>query len=191
MAAGEVHRAVPVRDEAVQGRTGRGWSDWFARLDAAGAPGWDHAGIVAHLEGEVLDAGASAWWAPLIAAAYEQARGRRPADPANGTHQVRKGRTLNTLPGALYDAWIDPDLRARWLGPEGRDAVVLRGSLEKGLRLAWPDDLGQLDVQVLAKGFGKTQVSVQHAGLPDPDTAAAFLEFWARALDRLRALLEA
>ncbi|HEV2088593.1 MAG TPA: hypothetical protein VGR21_09800, partial [Cryptosporangiaceae bacterium] len=49
-----------VSSESVRQATGRGWPEWLETLDAAGAAGWDHKGIVAHLEAE--HPGVGSWW---------------------------------------------------------------------------------------------------------------------------------
>lgn len=191
--AGEATTGQQGRDAAVLHRTGRTWLDWFGHLDAQGAARWEPRARVEHLASELAathpDAGP--WWPALIALAYEQARGlRSPEGAAEAPPPIRKSRTLNALPAALFDAWSDARQRGRWLGAEGRDATLLRGSLERGLRLAWPGELGLVEVLLLAKGFGKTQVTVQHCHLPDGPTRAAFDRFWTQALEQLHRSLE-
>ncbi|MEW2147575.1 DUF4287 domain-containing protein, partial [Micromonospora vinacea] len=63
-----------IADDLIRARTGRGWAEWFALLDAASATGWTHTRIARHLSTEHEVAG---WWAQTITVGYEQARGLR------------------------------------------------------------------------------------------------------------------
>ena len=64
----------PVSDEAVCKATGRGWDEWFAILDEAGAAGWKHPDIARWIVGEH---GISSWWAQSVTVGFERARGIR------------------------------------------------------------------------------------------------------------------
>ena len=41
-----------ISSAAARQASGRGWDEWLAALDAAGARSWDHRQIVVHLEHE-------------------------------------------------------------------------------------------------------------------------------------------
>lgn len=113
-----------ITSSAVREATGRGWEDWLALLDAAGAQDWDHKAIVAFLEREHPEV--SPWWRQGVTVGYEKARGKRVlGETADTGFQVGVRRTL---PLPRDEAWRllvqHPD---RWLG-EG--AVTF----EKGAR---------------------------------------------------------
>ncbi|MFJ5707752.1 hypothetical protein [Streptomyces sp. NPDC093105] len=58
-------------DEALTAATGRGWAEWFARLDAWGAADRGHTEIARHL---VEDEGVGGWHAQSVTVGYEQER---------------------------------------------------------------------------------------------------------------------
>jgi len=60
----------------------------------------------------------------------------------------------------------------------------------KSLRISWGDGTN-VDVGFLAKGDSKAQVAVEHARLPDAEAVGRAKDYWKRALDRLREILEA
>ena len=62
----------PVSDDAVRSATGKGWDEWFAILDAAGAVAWKHPDIARWVAGEF---GISGWWAQSVTVGFERARG--------------------------------------------------------------------------------------------------------------------
>jgi len=63
-----------ISEEAVMARTGKGWQEWLAILDAWGAPTQGHTRTAAYL----LDHhGLSGWWAQAVAIRYEWERGLR------------------------------------------------------------------------------------------------------------------
>ncbi|MBM0202161.1 DUF4287 domain-containing protein [Micromonospora sp. NPDC051227] len=67
-----------IADDLIRARTGRGWAEWFALLDAASATGWTHTRIARHLATEHEVPG---WWAQTVTVGYEQARGLRASAP--------------------------------------------------------------------------------------------------------------
>ena len=78
--------------EALQAATGRGWDEWFALLDAAGAAEWTHPQIVRWLTDEHA---VPAWWCQGVTVGFEQARGLRlPGQRADGSFEVSASKTL-------------------------------------------------------------------------------------------------
>lgn len=63
-----------ISEEAVRAKTGKGWPEWFAILDAWGAPEKGHTESAKHLLDEH---GLSPWWAQAVAIRYEWERGLR------------------------------------------------------------------------------------------------------------------
>lgn len=108
-----------VSDTAVRSATGKGWHEWFALLDEAGAQNWKHPQIARYLAGEQ---GAPDWWAQSITVGYEQARGlRAPGQMVDG-FAAGASRTLTAPPEVVYAAWVDEDRRSQWL-PDAQAAA--------------------------------------------------------------------
>jgi len=178
-----VPEAAGISGDAVEKATGKDWNAWFVLLDSAGAMELDHKSIVAviapHLE-------RSAWWAQMIAVAYEQERGLRALHESAHGFQVSVSRTLNVPLETLYRAFAEPAPRKRWL----REAVEMRKSTPgKYVRMTWTDGT-HVDVNVYAKGPGKSSAQVQHSKLEDAKAAAKWKTFWKSALARLAAEVE-
>ena len=173
-------------DSAVQAKTGKTWAEWFALLDAAGAKKMDHKQIVAVLtEQHNVDA----WWRQTVTVNYEQARGLRAKHETATGFQVGASRTISAPVSRLFQAWKDARTRARWLPETG--LTIRKSTPDKSLRITWSDGVTHLDVELYPKGDAKTQVTIQHSKLPNAAAVTRFKAFWAAALDRLKALLEA
>jgi uncharacterized protein YndB with AHSA1/START domain len=92
-------------------------------------------------------------------------------------------RTFNVPVGTLFDAWADPAARRRWL--RDADVEVRTANRPKTIRLGWTDGT-IVAVGFTAKGAARSSVAVDHAKLPDRDTAARLKQQWAERLQRLR-----
>lgn len=182
---GEVARAGGISDAAVRARTGKGWAEWFAILDAAGAVGWDHKGIVRYLAEEH---GVPDWWCQMVTVAYEQERGKRERHQTPGGYQLGASKTVDVPLAALYAAWEDPEVRARWLPDAG--FTVRKATAGKSMRVTWVDGRTNVDVNFYPKGEGKSQVNLQHGKLEDAAAVERMRAYWRTALDRLKAGLE-
>jgi uncharacterized protein YndB with AHSA1/START domain len=173
-----------ISEEAVTAATGKGWSEWFAILDAAGGAQRNHREIVALLGSH---ADLSAWWRQSITVEYEKARGLRETHQQPGGYRVGGSRTIRVPVATLFEAWADDGRRARWL-PE--PITIRRSTPARSLRITWSDGASSVNVDLYSKGDARSQVSVEHGKLPDADTAARMKAFWSEALDRLRNDLE-
>lgn len=173
-------------DEAVRTRTGRGWDEWFALLDAWGAPEHTHTEIARWL---VEEHGVGGWWAQSVSVAYEQERGMRmPAQHVDGAFAASASKTINVPAPRVSEAFTDPALRERWL-PGAR--VEIRTSRPgKSLTADWLDGTSRLSVYLTVKGEAKTQLGLQHRRLADAETAERMKAHWRSALARLKSLLE-
>lgn len=198
-----------VSDDAVRRATGRGWQDWLAALDEAGAAGWDHARLVAHLGPEVE----SGWWQQAIAVRYEQERGGRVVGQTQDSgFQVGVRRTLDAGPDRVWELLVTrPEL---WLG----DGVVsweqgapyevttalgeVQGAVRGQVRVVQPGDRlrltwhpegwaapAALQLRLLPAASGRTALAVHLERLADADARALAREHWHGVLDRLSAAL--
>ncbi len=190
--------------QAVRQGTGREWAVWLGLLDAAGAPDWDHRGIVDHLEREYPEV--SPWWQQSLAVAYERARGRRVlGQTADAGYQVGVQRSVPVTAGRVWDVLTtQPEL---WLGPDatvvfepGREYEVPPGEWGPGargevrvvkpgdrLRMTWQPEgwteAATLQIALSTAAPGRTRVQMHLEKLPDAGSREAV-----RA--RLRAALE-
>ena len=174
----------PVSDDAVRARTGRGWAEWIALLDAAGAREMTHRQIVAHL---ATEHGVGPWWQQMVTVGYERARGMREKNQTAQGYQVGGSRTVGVPLERLYAAWTDARVLRRWL-PDER-FTVRRAVPQKSLRITWSDG-SDLHVLFYGKGDHKSQVTVDHRKLPDAAAVERTRAQWKERLERLRAALE-
>jgi uncharacterized protein YndB with AHSA1/START domain len=174
-----------IRDEAVQAKTGKNWSEWLAVLDQAGAAKMNHKEIVAYLveHYQVAD-----WWQQMVAVTYEQARGLRDRHENLQGYQVSASKTIQASLERLFAAWEDEKQRAAWLpDPEFQLRKATPG---KSLRITWVDGKTNVDVGFSPKGAGRSMVAVQHSKLPDAESVARQKEYWVKALERLETYLK-
>lgn len=172
-----------IGDDAVRAATGMTWPEWFAILDAAGAQKMTHKEIVAYLHGQQ---GVGDWWQQMVTVGYEQARGLRDKHETPEGYRVSASKTVAVPLARLYAAWEHEAARKRWLGR--RSHTVRKATPQKSMRISWGGS--SVDANFYAKGAGKSQVTLEHSRLPDAAEAARMMAMWARALERLKAVLE-
>jgi len=192
-------------NDAVLRATGRGWEDWFAALDRAGANELDHRSIVALLrDREGLD---DPWWQQTVTVAYEKARGLRAqvGETADAGFQVGVQRTID-LPADEAWRWLleGPGQRV-WLGPcppltlqpgapyaceDGTRGEVRSVRPGERVRLRWhPPDLdapSTLQLTVTPKD-GRCVVAFHQEKLPDLAAREAMKVRWRAVLAELAA----
>jgi Domain of unknown function (DUF4287) len=173
-------------DEKVQAATGRVWRDWFERLDEWGAIEREHKDIATWLNAEH---GVAGWWAQTVTVEYERARGLRPfRGDRDGTHNVSASKTVDVPAERLFEAWSDPELRARWLGDH--ELHERTSTPPKTARYDWMDGSTRVIVGFEAIAESKSRVAVSHERLPDEDEAARLKALWRERLAALKAQLE-
>lgn len=179
-------KAQQFSDASVRERTGRGWDEWFSRLDAWGATGRTHTEIARWLVAEQRVEG---WWAQSITVAYEQARGMRaPGQGADGYVSASASKTIAVPVDRLFAAFADAELRERWL-----PGVMLRvrtATAPKSFRADWEDGSTRIVVGFTAKGDAKAQVAISHEKLADADAAARMKAYWRDRFTDLKQHLE-
>ena len=192
---------------AVREATGRGWDEWFAVLDAAGAAELAHGEIVAHLQREHPEV--SSWWRQSVTVAYERARGKRAVGETGAGFQVSVQRSVAAT---VEEAWelltTRPEL---WLGQgvsvvfvEGERYEVPAGGGDAGasgevrvvkpgvrLRMTWRPEgwaaPATLQVTLTATGSGRTAINADLEKLPDAEAREVMRARWRAALDRVAA----
>jgi len=178
-------RLAGVGTEAVRKATGRAWEDWLKALDRAGAKAMAHKDIALMLSRRfnVPD-----WWSQMVTVGYEQARGLRKAHQKADGFSATASRTVAAPLDKLYAAWSEPRQRSRWL----TDAPLeLRRSTDgKSMRMTWTPGNSSVVVGFFRKGADKSVVALEHGKLSDAKSVGAQKDYWGKALDRLKALLE-
>jgi hypothetical protein len=178
-------RPTKVADPIVRERTGRGWDEWFALLDAWQATSRTHTEIARWLAGEH---GVPGWWAQSVTVAYEQERGlRAPGQNSAGFYTANAAKTVAVPVERLFEAFADAGQRARWLPEELR---VRTATAPRTFRADWTDGTTRVVVGFAAKGEAKAQVAIAHERLPDAGEAGRMKAFWRERLTELKTLLE-
>jgi hypothetical protein len=172
-------------DAGIRRATGRGYDEWFARLDEWGAPGRPYREIAAWLTGSE---GLSDWWAQKLIVEFEQARGiRKPGARPDGTFTAGASKTVVAEPQAVFEAVVDPALRIRWL-PDAELAVRATRPPRKA-RFDLPDGT-RISVEIQPASDGRSLVAVEQQRLPDAESAATARAAWRDRLEALKATLE-
>jgi uncharacterized protein YndB with AHSA1/START domain len=167
--------------------TGRNQAEWYSLLDAWGAPGRPFKELSAWLTGEH---GVSKWWAQKLIVEYEQERGiRAPGVRQNGTFEVSASKTVAVSATRLFDAFVDPRQRRRWL--DGGSLRLRTSDKPRSARFAWHEAQSRVTVTVTRKDRSKAAVTVAHDRLHDSDEARSMKTFWRERLSELKELLEA
>lgn len=182
--SGGTEKLGGIGSDAVRARTGKGWKEWLALLDKAGAKKWPHREIADYMHKKQ---GVPGWWAQMVTVGYEQARGLREKHQKPGGFEISGSKTVAVPIGKLYAAWEDKKARDRWLGAA---LTIRKATRNKSMRITWADNKSSVSVNFYPKGTGKSQVSVQHGKLPDAKAGARYKSYWAGRLDRLKTHLE-
>ena len=113
---------------------------------------------------------------------YERIKGLRArGQRRDGSYEATKSRTFAVPVATLFDAWANARRRNAWLG----ERVTIRtATAPTSLRIGWSDG-SIVAVGFYAKGTSRSSVAVQHAKLPDRDTAERLKQFWTARLDAL------
>jgi uncharacterized protein YndB with AHSA1/START domain len=190
IAKGHTPESAPVyepmwSDEAVIEATGRGWDEWFGLLDAWDGTTHTHPEIARWL---VAEHGVSGWYAQSITVGYERARGlRAPGQHADGW-SVTATKTIAVPVERLFAAFDDVSLREMWL--PGGELNLRTATPPKSARYDWEDGSSRVAVGFEDLGASKSRVAVEHARLPDAETAGEMRAWWRGRVAALKQLLE-
>lgn len=183
----EPRQREPRSSQGMRGATGRNRDEWFALLDAWGASRREYRGIAGWL---VAEHGLSNWWAQKLTVEYEQARGMRAAGVRrDGTFTVTASKTVAVPVARLYEAFVDPELRERWLP----DAALRERASRQAQSVQFDsDDHGgtRVNAGFTAQGDAKSQVGLEHERLPDAKARDEARAYWRERLAALKTLLE-
>jgi hypothetical protein len=175
-------------DEEIRRRTGRGWEEWFDLLDDWGATERTHRDI-ARWVADQLDLDPRAWNAQSVAGSYEFARGMRVSgERADGSFTATASKTVAVPVERLYDAFVDPAERERWL-PDG-ELSERTATRPKSARFDWEAGDTRVHVGFESTGDAKSRVSLEHVRLPDAEETERVKAYWRAALGELKRELE-
>ena len=174
-----------ISSDAVRAKTGKGWAEWFAVLDKAGAAKWPHKEIASFLhEQECGD-----WWSQMVAVGYEQARGLRVKHQTADGFTAGASKTVAAPVATLFRAWSDAKRRAQWL-PDAAGVTVRSATQNKSIRLVWTDGSSVIAVQFYPSGAGKSKATIERRKLKSEKEVKQVKAYWSAALDKLKAVLE-
>lgn len=175
-------------DEAIQRRTGRGWEEWFDRLDDWGARERSHREIARWVATQ-LAIEPLAWNAQAIAVSYERARGLRAVGQRAEGFAVTAQKTVAVPVDRLFDAFADGSRRERRL--PGAALRERSATHPKVAHFDWTADQSRVHVTFAARGEDRSTVTVEHARLADAAAADRMKAYWRGTLATLKAELEA
>jgi hypothetical protein len=179
----ETHAGI--RSEAVRAKTGKGWAEWFAILDKAGAAKWPHKEIASFLHEQKC----GDWWSQMVTVGYEQSRGLRVKHQTADGFTAGASKTVAAPVATVFRAWTDARSRAKWL-PDAAGVTIRSATENKSLRLLWTDGTSNIVVQFYPKGADKSQVTIERRKLKSANEVSQVKAYWTAALDRLKSLLE-
>lgn len=181
----KAHRNGTMSDGAVHRATGQTWDEWFAILDAKGATQLAHKEIARYLE---TAHELPSWWAQTVTVAYERARGLRAMNQrSDGSFSTSVSRTVPVPVERLFAIWSETKLRAKWLADA--PLTVRKATPNKSLRLVWNGGQSRVNVDFLAKGRSKSQVSLDHENLPNAASVKQRKLYWSEAMERMKIAL--
>jgi|SRR5215218_2357828 hypothetical protein len=177
--------ALSMSDDAIRAKTGRGWEGWFDLLDDWGAADRPRAEAVRWL----ADAHAiEGWNAQAVTVNYERARGLRAVGEHADGFTVTASKTVAVPVDRLYEAFVDADVRARWL--PAAQLSVRTTSRPRSARFDWGDDGTRVVVAFIAKGEAKSTAALAHERLPDARAAERMKAFWRDGVSALKEVME-
>jgi len=181
-----VNTATGKSEPAIKRTTGRDREGWFEALDGWGAVGRPYREIFEWL---TTEHGLSDWWAQKIIVEYEQARGvRDPGSRGDGTYTVTASKSIAAPAERVFEAVVDPDVRARWLPDLALRERTSRPS--RSARFDCGDDGERVNVTIDAAGESRCQIGVEHARLVSNGAADTAKAAWRDRLAALKTLLE-
>ena len=165
-------------DASVRKQTGRTWAEWVRVLDAVHAHEKPHRDIATH----VSSLGVPDWWCQMVTVGYERVRGLRDkGQRRGGGYEASKSRTFNVPVQTLFDAFVNPRVRRRWLPVK---VTVRSATPPKRMRIIW-DDETVVQLGFTPKGNAKSTVAVQHEKLPNRSAVDSMKKVWSEHFDRL------
>lgn len=114
-------------DESIAKGTGSGWDEWLRALDAWGATDHSHTDIARYLREH---RGVDGWWAQALTVGYERARGLRAKHQTTRGIEVSVSKTVGAPAAIVWEAFLQPRERERWLALMSGRARAVAGSAD-------------------------------------------------------------
>lgn len=175
-------------DEMIRLRTGRGWDEWFARLDGWRATELDRR-VVARRIADELGVDPLVWAPQAVTTSYERTRGlREVGQQCDGGFAISVSKTVNLSVELLFEAFVDDERRAAWFpDAELRERTATR---PKSVRFDWGSGRTRVNVAFLDKGRGKSAAVIEHARLANSVEAEEMRAFWRERMSDLHAAVD-
>lgn len=176
-----------ITNKLVVEKTKKSMEEWFKILDRKGAKKMEHIEIynlVSNTEG-LKPLGE--WNQNLLTTSYEWNRGLKERGQKADGFEISVSKTIAVPHSVLYSAWIDDNIRNKWL--PGEKILIRKTTKDKSARITWSDHQTSLSVDFYSKGEDKSQVVVQHLKISDSKQAVTMKDYWSKALDKLKSLL--
>ncbi len=170
-------------DEQVREKTGRGWNEWVAAIDAGPGRASGHTAIAAWLVGEGVDP----WWAQGVTVGFERITGLRlPGQMPDGTFTISRSRVIAMPPAELRGLLLDDAARGDLL-PDFEVTLLSRPDVKAPRfslrRIA--ESLGQLTFATDLAPANRTRLTVTHSQLLSHDEGELWKSYWSEWLDAL------
>lgn len=167
-------------DAVIKEKTGCNWARWVAALDYQRAAEMSHGERAALISTKYKVGG---WYSQMVAVGYERIKGlRAKGQRLDGTYEASKSRTYNIPVRKLFDAWKNPEIRARWLREGG--VKVRTANAPKTMRIGMSDG-SIVAVSFMPKGASKSAVALAHTKLRSREEANQLKALWSERLDAL------
>jgi hypothetical protein len=180
-------RLLIVPDASIRERTGRGWEEWFDILDEWGAADRSHRDIAKWVASQ-LSIEPLGWNAQAITGSYERARRGREVGQMPDGFRVTATKTVAVPVERLYEAFVDPIKRKRWL-PD-IELSERTATPPKSARFDWNGGPSRLHVTFDAKDPQKSTASLNHERLADAAERDRMKAFWRERTADLKKELE-
>jgi uncharacterized protein YndB with AHSA1/START domain len=196
-----------VPSASVLKNTGKGWAEWIAILDKAGARAWDHKKTVAYLKTKHKQ---PFWWQQEVTIGYGIHTGKRvEGQNQKGEYSTTATKTFDCDAKKTWKLLLSPEGLKHWLRPqdafEPKPGVVYETDIGaygqvrtvvpgKRLRLSWQEPHWRkasfLQLMVFAKPKGKSMVAISHDSLATAEIKEPLHKRWRQALDKLALMAE-
>lgn len=170
-------------DALVRQKTGRGWDEWVATIDAGPGRSAGHRAIASWL----IANGVDGWWAQAVTVGYERITGlRMPGQMPDGTFTVSRSRIVSASAEKIRSRLADPAARALLVPELHLDAISRPGVKSPRFRVTIKGDAcGQVQFSPETMNDDRCRLTVAHAKLLTHAEGERWKTFWSTCLERM------